>query len=103
MSNLVLHNPQNLMTFPRALREAIPDQELCFGRCLKLDSADARGGADFLNRRGVELVLRACETGKLDGVFEILVALDVAAARALADVINRAADQAEGIRTAGNQ
>jgi hypothetical protein len=33
--------PNNVI-FPRKLRDAIPDQDLCAGRRLQLDSADAQ-------------------------------------------------------------
>ena len=82
-------SPNNVV-FPRKLRDAIPDQELCMGRCLKLDSADAQILNTLWGKR-VQVTLRVCETGKLTGVFDVLVDLNVEAAKALAEVLENAA------------
>jgi hypothetical protein len=87
----------NWVTFPQQLRDAIPDWELCGGRVLELDSVDA-GPSDsgWLGRR-VAVTLRVCETGNLDGVFEVSISLNVSAAKALGETLCQAADQAAAI------
>ena len=87
----------NWVTFPRQLRDAIPDWDLCIGRVLQLDSVDAGpSDSEWIGRR-VAVKLRVCETGKLDGVFDISISLNVSAARALGETLCRAAEQAAEI------
>jgi hypothetical protein len=43
----------------------------------------------------VGLKLRCCETGKLDGVFDVWVDLNISAAEALAEVLRAAAEKAK--------
>ena len=84
----------NWITFPQKLRDAIPSFEPCSGRVLQLDSVDARPtNSDWTGRR-VAVKLRVCETGKLDGVFDVWIDLNPAAAKALAEALQAAADQA---------
>ena len=85
----------NNVTFPRALREAIPDHEPSAGRCLKLDSVDAQPAHTAEWGRRVQVKLRVCETGKLHGVFDVWVDVELEAAKALANLIQTAAEQAE--------
>jgi hypothetical protein len=73
----------------------IPDQQLCAGRVLKLDSMDAAPQHTVEFGRRVALKLRVCETGKLTGTFDVVVDIDINAARALAEVVRGAADHAE--------
>src|SRR5436190_23561772 len=85
----------NNVTFPRELREAIPDHRPSAGRCLKLDSVDAQAAHTAEWGRRVQVKLRVCETGKLDGVFDVWVDMELEAAKALATLIQNAAEQAE--------
>jgi hypothetical protein len=85
----------NNVTFPRALREAIPDHEPSIGRCLKLDSVDAQPAHTVEWGRRVQVKLNVCETGKLHGVFDVWVDMELDAAKALASLIQTAAEQAE--------
>lgn len=86
--------PNNII-FPQALRDAIPDHQPSAGRCLKLDSVDAQGAHTDRWGRRVQINFRVCETGKLTGVFDICADMEIEAARALAKLIQDAADQAE--------
>lgn len=90
----------NNVTFPRELREAIPDHQPSAGRCLKLDSVDAQAAHTLAWGRRVQIKLRVCETGKLLGAFDVWVDVEIAAARAMADLIQRAVEQAEKIAPA---
>ena len=85
----------NNVTFPRELREAIPEHHPSMGRCLKLDSVDAQPAHTVEWGRRVQLKLRVCETGPLAGVFDVWVDVELEAAKALADLIRTAADEAE--------
>jgi hypothetical protein len=85
----------NWVTFPRQLRDAIPDWDLCSGRVLQLDSADAMPSNTEWTGRRVAVKLTVSETGKLDGVFEVWVDLNISAAEALAEVLKDAAEQAK--------
>lgn len=80
----------NTMRFPHALRNAIPGDDLpgC-DRALILSSIDGSssssvqfGGFDIGPR--VQLNFRVEESGKLTGIFDVSVSLQVDAARALA-------------------
>ena len=84
----------NWMTFPQKLRDAIPDFEPCAGRVLELDSVDARAtDSDWTGRR-VAVKLRVCETGELDGAFDVWIDLNPSAAQAFAEALQAAADRA---------
>jgi hypothetical protein len=94
MTNQLRRTLPNWITFPQKLRDAIPTFEPCSGRVLQLDGVDARAmDSDWTGRR-VGVKLRVCETGKLDGVFEIGISLNPAAAKALAEALQAAADKA---------
>jgi hypothetical protein len=76
------------------LRDAIPEFEPCLGRVLQLENADvAASDSEWIGRR-VSIRLTVCETGKLDGVFDVSVSLNVEAAKALAQLLNAAAEKA---------
>jgi len=89
----------NIMFFPTELREAIPDLPTCLGRVLDLTSVDGQNPA---MGPPVELKLLVRETGKLTGEFTVTVGLHVEAARAMAEMLNRLADQADTLRPRGN-
>ncbi len=95
MSTQLTRLAPNWITFPQKLRDAIPTFEPCRGRVLQLDSIDANSTSNDWTGRRVVVKLRACETGKLDGVFDIWVDLNVSAAEALAEILKTAADQAK--------
>ena len=95
MSTQVSRTPPNWITFPQKLRDAIPEFEPCAGRVLKLESVDAGMTDSELFGRRVAVKLQVCETGKLDGVFDIRIDLNISAAEALADVLKTAADKAK--------
>jgi hypothetical protein len=84
----------NWITFPQKLRDAIPTFEPCAGRVLQLDSVDARPSDSEWTGRRVKVKLRVCETGKLDGAFDVWIDLNPAAAQAFAEALITAADQA---------
>ena len=95
MSTQLARPIPNWITFPQNLRDAIPTFEPCRGRVLQLDSIDAGATEnDWTGRRAV-VKLRACETGKLDGVFDVVVSLNISAAEALADFLRAAAEKAK--------
>jgi hypothetical protein len=95
MSTELSRTAPNWITFPQKLRDAIPDFEPCSGRVLQLDSIDtAATDSEWIGRR-VAVKLRCCETGKLDGVFDVLVSLNISAAEALAEVLRSAAEKAK--------
>jgi hypothetical protein len=87
----------NNVTFPRELRDAIPDHQPSAGRCLKLDSVDAQAAHTVTWGRRVQVKLRVCETGKLSGVFDVWMDVEVDAAKALIDLLRGAVEQAENI------
>ena len=95
MSTQLSRTAPNWITFPQNLRDAIPTFEPCRGRVLQLDSIDTGATENGWTGRRVVVKLRACETGKLDGVFDILIDLNVSAAEALAEVLRNAADKAK--------
>ncbi len=84
----------NWITFPRELRDAIPDHEPSLGRALKLESADVAAAEAFWTGRRVAVKLTVCETGKLTGSFDIVLSLDPHAALSLADLLKNAAERA---------
>jgi hypothetical protein len=83
----------NNVTFPRALRDAIPDHEPSAGRVLKLESVSAQPAHTIEWGRRVQIKLQVCETGKLSGVFDIWVDIEADAAKALGETILSAVDQ----------
>ena len=85
----------NWITFPQKLRDAIPAFEPCAGRVLELSTASTPRAtdSDWFGRR-VAVKLRVCETGKLDGAFDVWLDLNPAAAQALAEALHAAADRA---------
>jgi hypothetical protein len=96
----------NTITFPKELRDAIPE----YGpRALVFDSISGShyDGAAFSALLGrppaqpsarTKLNLLVHETGKLNGMFELYVDLDVETARALGKFLVDLADQAESTR-----
>jgi len=91
MSTQLTRQLPNWITFPQKLRDAIPAFEPCSGRMLQLDSIEARPTDTEWTGRRVAVKLRVCETGKLDGVFDVWLHLNISAAEALADVLRTAA------------
>ena len=77
---------ENAMRFPQALRDAIPGPDLpgC-DRSLILSSIDGTCWHSALMGRRVQLDLRVEESGKLTGVFDVTMYLNVDAARTLAE------------------
>jgi len=95
MSTQLSRTLPNWITFPQNLRDAIPTFEPCRGRVLQLDSIDAGAtDSEWIGRR-ITVKLRCCETGKLDGVFDVSISLNISAAEALAEVLRTAAEQAK--------
>ena len=86
------------MTFPRAIREAIPESN--DGRILVLDSMSARAVNTRWTGPRVDSHFTLKETGKLDGEFVVLMNLEVEAVRALAATLLRLADEAEKLEPA---
>jgi hypothetical protein len=91
----------NWITFPQKLRDAIPTFEPCGGRVLQLDAVDAVPTNTAWTGRRVAVKLRVGETGKLDGVFDIWIDLNISAAQALAETLQTAAEQATTIPKTG--
>jgi hypothetical protein len=94
MSTALSRQIPNRVTFPRALRDAIPDFEPCAGRVLQLENAEVRSTDSEWTGRRVAIKLTVCETGKLNGVFNVWVDLNIDAARTLADLLHSAAEKA---------
>lgn len=94
MTTQIRRTLPNWITFPQKLRDAIPAFEPCRGRVLQLDGVDAIATNTEWTGRRVAVNLRVCETGKLDGVFEVWLSLNPAAAKALAETLLKAAEQA---------
>jgi hypothetical protein len=86
---------RNTMSFPRELRDAIPDLPTYVGRVLELDSMSAQPTNTQLFGPRVHLKLVVKETGKLNGEYTVRVDLQVESARALAATLIQLADQAE--------
>jgi hypothetical protein len=86
---------RNYMTFPRELRDAIPDLPTYVGRTLELASTDGEASNSTLFGARVHLGLGIQETGKLKGRFTVRMDLEVEAARALAASLVELADRAE--------
>ena len=95
MSTALSRQIPNRVTFPRALRDAIPDFEPCSGRVLQLENAEVGPTNSEWTGRRVGIKLTVCETGKLTGVFDVWVDLNIEAARTLADLLHSAASKAE--------
>jgi hypothetical protein len=83
------------MSFPQALRAAIPTMQRCWGRCLELASVDGNCGNSAFAGRQVRLRFQVRETGKLKRVFEVRAQLNLEAARALARTLSDLVEQAE--------
>jgi hypothetical protein len=81
------------MSFPRELRDAIPD--LHAGRALELDSINGQCTNMPLFGPHVSLKLLVKETGKLNGQYVIRLDLQPDAARELAATLSRLADKAQ--------
>lgn len=94
MSTQLARTLPNWITFPQKLRDAIPEFEPCRGRVLQLDSVEAHATNTEWTGRRVAVKLHVCETGKLDGVFDIWIDLNISAAQTLAEVLQAAAEKA---------
>jgi hypothetical protein len=88
----------NRMTFPRELRDAIPDLPTYVGRVLEISAMDGDSTNHVLFGPQVHLRFVVKETGKLAGEFPIRIDLQADAARTLAATIARLADEAEAPR-----
>lgn len=94
MSTALTRPRANWVLFPRELRDAIPDFEPCAGRLLQLENADvAPSDHEWLGRR-VSLRLTVCETGKLTGSFDVVVSLNIEAAKTLGELLHAASEKA---------
>ena len=87
--------PGNTMSFPRGLRDAIPELPTCVGRVLNLDTINGDASNTVLFGPRVNLRLVVNETGKLKGEFVIRLDLEAEAARSLAGTLAELADRAE--------
>ena len=94
MTTEVRRTPPNWITFPRELRDAIPDFEPSLGRVLQVESGDVAATDTVWTGRRVAVKLTVCETGKLTGTFDIGISLDPHAALSLADLLKNAAERA---------
>lgn len=83
------------MSFPQALRDAIPTLARCWGRCLMLSSITGRALHSSLFGRRVRIKFQVEESGKLTGKFDVWMDVDPQAARGLARTLNQLADEAE--------
>ena len=88
----------NTISFPRALREAIPDTPTCAGRVLELASTSGAVSRLYPGCPPVELRMLARETGQLTGEFVVVLNLQAEAARALAETLAKLADEVENSR-----
>lgn len=86
---------RNYMTFPKELRNAIPDLPTYVGRTLELSGIDGHASNTRLYGARINLNLGLQETGELKGRFTVRMDLEVEAARALAASILALADRAE--------
>ena len=88
--------PYNTMSFPQALRDAIPTPPGCWGRALKLASIDGACAHSAIAGGQVRLRFQVAETRKLMGSFEVHAVLNLEAAaelaKTLADLVERAKD-----------
>jgi len=94
MSTALSRTLPNWITFPGELRDAIPDFKPCMGRVLQLENANVAAGDSAWTGHRVAISLTVCETGKLTGVFEVGVSLNIDAARTLGELLISAADEA---------
>ena len=83
------------MTFPRQLRDAIPDLPTYVGRMLEIASMDGDISEMPLAGTRVRLRFTVKETGKLAGEFPVILELQPDAARALADNLRELAAGAD--------
>ena len=88
-------SPRNSMTFPRELRNAIPDLPTCVGRTLELASVHGFASNTRLFGARLHLDLRTRETGKLKGRFTVGMDLEPEAARGLAANLLELAERAD--------
>lgn len=90
---------RNTMSFPRALRDAIPDLPTYVGRVLEIDSVSGKVSSwahlSPLFTTKVQLKLVVKETGKLKGQFAVLIDLEPDAARQLAATLTHLSEEAE--------
>ncbi len=86
---------RNYMTFPRELRDAIPDLPTYVGRTLELAGTHGNSSNTRLFGTRVHVDLKIRETGRLKGRFTVRMDLQVEAARALAANLLELADRAE--------
>lgn len=104
MSQQIVRKPAfpypNNVTFPRELRAAIPVHQPSLGRCLELDSVDAQPAHTVEWGRRVQVKLRVCETGTLEGAFNVWADMELEAAQGLANLIRTAAERAETLPAA---
>jgi hypothetical protein len=87
----------NSVMFPRELRDAIPDHKPSAGRVLKLESVAAQAANTIEWGRRVHIKLEVCETGTLSGKFDVLVDIEVDAAKATGQTILAAVEQSAKI------
>jgi hypothetical protein len=88
----------NNVTFPRELRDAIPDHRPSAGRVLKLESVEAQAAHTIEWGRRVQIKLQVCETGKLSGSFDVWIDIEAEAAAALAETIKGAVERSAGLK-----
>ncbi len=86
---------RNYVTFPRELRNAIPDLPTYVGRSLELSEIHGESSDTALFGKRIQLRLTAAETGKLKGRYPVRVDLDPEAARGLAATLNQLCDELE--------
>ena len=86
-------NNASHMTFPRELRDAIPDLPTCVGRVLELSSISGATSAQPALRPAGEPQLGVRETGKLRGQFTVRLDLEAEAAKGLGETILRLTEQ----------
>jgi hypothetical protein len=102
MSKSIAMRPtlDNSVSFPRELRDAIPDHDPSAGRVLKLESAHAQPAHTVEWGRLVQVKLEVCETGRLTGVFDVWIDMEAGAAEALAQTIPGAVEQSAKLKPA---
>src|SRR5260370_9017636 len=84
----------NTIFFPRGLREAIPDMPTCGGRLLELSAMTGKTSVSgWTGTPRIEMSFEARETGKLKGVFEVWVDMDLEAARAMAETVRKLVEE----------
>ena len=94
MSTTLTRSQPNWVTFPRELRELRLGFTPCLGRVLQLENADVGAMDSEWTGRRVAIRLTVCETASLSGTFDVVVSLNIDAARALGDVLHSAATKA---------